>query len=154
MGNTDVVDFEVSDLLERNGIQIDPKCASYKKLAYAILRASVEVNALLAKRQEGEAIDTPEAPAISRAKADVSDKSKTLQSVFNRWKAERKPAAKTVLEFTTVVRRFEELNGDTSIEKVDRHMVVGFEDALLKLPNRPSNSVRKLTVQEQIRSLE
>jgi integrase len=151
-GNTDLIEFELDDLLDRNGINLTKDTPAYRKLAFAMMRASVQLNDLIAKRHQGEAIETPPAPPpIVRKPGQLfNGKGDNLQSVVDRWSAERKPRPQTVQEFETAARRFRELHGDIPIQQITKPLVVAFKDALLQVPRRMSHSLREKTLPEQI----
>jgi integrase len=155
-GKVDLIEFELDDLLERNGIRLKKNTPSYRKVAFALMRASVQVNDLMAKRHNGEAVETPAAPPPIRtgtATAISRLGGRTLSSVVDAWSAERKPRPQTVQEFTTAVRRFRELHGEITVDQITKPLVVAFKDALLQLPRRSSHAVREKTLPEQIEHL-
>ena len=105
-GDTSIVAFDVDDFLQIHGIDLDPACPAYRKLSFEFLRSAVKATEAIARRQQGEVIETPAAPTpptvarLPRARPDGMD----LMSLFHRWLAERNPPTKTVLDFTTAIR--------------------------------------------------
>lgn len=150
-GRTELVEFEVEDLLERNGLRVSNDSPSFRKLAFAVLKAQVEVDGLIAQRQAGEAIDTPPAPVISRtvpvAAARSSD---TLQAAYDDWKDKKQPPKKTALEFATAVRRFSELHGAVRIGSITRQMVIAFRDEVARLLAAPTHEQRAMPLAQQV----
>jgi integrase len=60
-----------------------------------------------------------------------------LSIVFDRWRAERQPPAKTWEEWSTARRRFETvIGGDLAVRGITKAHVRAFKDALLKMPAR------------------
>ena len=70
----------------------------------------------------GEAVDLIEPElrqALTLVSSTVDDENPPLSVIFDRWKLERKPPAKTVSDFGTYVRRFREINGDVPIRNIN-----------------------------------
>lgn len=55
-----------------------------------------------------------------------------------------------VSDFGTGVRRFIEFCGDLDVEEIDRTHVEKFRDGLIRLPSRPPNKIRALTMPKQL----
>lgn len=58
----------------------------------------------------------------------------TLRALFEAWKAEQKPAPKTVAEFDKAIRRFEEFHGAVTAASITKAMVRDFKNALMTFP--------------------
>jgi integrase len=92
------------------------------------------------------------APVVRNATARLGN-APCLTEIFEKWKAERKPPAKTVHEWSTAVRRFVEVNGDMPVDAITRGHVREFKDALLQLPAVPPPKVRALKVPQIIAAM-
>ncbi len=55
-----------------------------------------------------------------------------------------------VSDFGTGARRFIEFCGDLDVEEIDRTHAEKFRDGLIRLPSRPPNKIRKLTMPKQL----
>lgn len=55
-----------------------------------------------------------------------------------------------VSDFGTGVRRFIEFCGDLDVEEIDRTHAEKFRDGLIRLPSRPPNEIRELTMPKQL----
>lgn len=120
-GDTSIVRDDVDELLNSNGIKLANNSPAYRKLSFAVLKASLKALEAQKKRQQGEPVDTPPAPApfLTVVSSAADDENPPLSVIFERWKAERKPPAKTVSDFGTYVRRFREINGDVPIKAIN-----------------------------------
>jgi hypothetical protein len=155
-GDTSSIAFDVDIFLEIHGIRLDTSSASYRKLCYDFLRTAVKATEAVVKRHDGEVVDTPPpptAPVTSRsppARQDGLD----LLSMFNRWLDERKPRTKTVLDFTTAIRRFTELKGNLPIHEITKSHVRAYKDALQRLPRAYSGAMRHATLPQLLAHLD
>ena len=154
-GDASLVEFEVDDLLDWNGIKLDKASPEYRKLAFAILRTTVKANEMINQRQQGESVETPAAPAPLRVVAPEPEGDDIpLSHLWERYKGERKPPVKTVSDFGTYVRRFIEVHGDLPVKTITRKHVRDFKDAMLKLPKRMNAKMRALTVPRLLEQLD
>ncbi|HSI21236.1 MAG TPA: DUF6538 domain-containing protein [Verrucomicrobiae bacterium] len=127
-GNTSLIEFEMEDFCASHGFNIALGSEAHKQLSYAFLRATVEANSkVMLSRHQGELVDTPEAPKLAPApKPKLTDL--TLPDVLDKWKLERKPAPKTLLEWEMALRIFKELHGDLTLDEITKSHVVAFKD--------------------------
>jgi hypothetical protein len=154
-GRINVVEEDLDDLLKSEGINLSKTSPSYRKLAYSVLKASAKAAGISERRHAGEAIDTPAPPAAAPKKLPVApDGGLPISQAFEKWKAERKPPAKTVSDFGAYVRRFIEVNGDCSVKVIGKREIVAFKDAMLAYPVRPDTKLRAKTVPEVLKALE
>jgi hypothetical protein len=155
-GDTSIVAFDVDAFLEMDGINLDPTSPDYRRLSYEFLRAAVQATEAVAKRQEGQLIETPAAPAPLTAShaAQVKSAGVDLLAMFDKWVEERKPPEKTVLDFTTALRRFAELHGNLPVYQVTKAHVRTYKDALQRLPRSCSGIMRQMTLPELLAHLE
>jgi integrase len=154
-GKINAVEEDLDDLLKSEGINVSKKSPAYRKLAYSILKASAKAAGISERRHSGEAIDTPPPPAAAPKKLPVTpDGGLPISQAFEKWKAERKPPAKTVSDFGAYVRRFIQVNGDCSVKVIGKREIVAFKDAMLAYPVRPDTKLRTKTVPEVLKALE
>lgn len=64
MGDISLIEFEMHDFCEGHDFKLSIGSQAYQRLAYAFLKASVEINHKLSLRHQGEVINTPEAPLL------------------------------------------------------------------------------------------
>lgn len=133
-----------------------------------ILRAQAEQRRIFAAMLEGrfaEAVPSDplfagmKAPGLPPMDGDQLPKTNAaagepLSEIFDKWKAERNPPAKTVAEFSKSIRRFTELHGDVPAIIITKPMVREFKDALRKLPSVIGGKLKGLTVPELLKSVE
>lgn len=147
-GHTQIVEDEVDDLLDWNELRIDKTSPSYRKLSHAILKATVEANEALGKRQQGHVVETPAAPIALASREAALGRSDLFSAVFEGWRRAHHGPEKTKREFGVQVRRFIEVNGDLPIGEYTPTHVRDFKDMMLRMPCRLSQTQRKLTVQQ------
>jgi integrase len=152
----------IEEVLEENGIKLDPGSMAYKKLGMAVLRSTVDAFQKIDERLEGVIVETPPAPrpqaAVAWDTAPVPShedaENPLLSTVLAAWKRETNPREGTAADFSTHIRRFSEVNGDLRVRDIKPAHVRAFKDAMLQMPARLSHTQRKMTVPEIIRSLE
>lgn len=147
-GDTSIVRDDVDELLNSNGIKLANNSPAYRKLSFAVLKASLKALDAQKKRQQGEPVDTPPAPApfLTVVSSAADDENPPLSVIFDRWKMERKPPAKTVSDFGTYVRRFREINGDVPIKAINAGHIRAFKTAMLAMPNALGKKYQEMTV--------
>lgn len=148
-GRTAIVDDEVEDLLDREGIALDRKSEAYRRLSFAVLKASVRATEMMLKRHQGDPVDTPPAPGrflVPGIPLESEADGNRLSVVYEKWKLERRPPPKTASDFYAFVRRFIELHGDLPVTAITKRHIVAFKDAMLRFPARPSGELAKMTV--------
>lgn len=62
-----------------------------------------------------------------------------LVDVLDKWKAERTPKPRTVLDLTRTVERFEAVVGKMAVQDVTKQHIIAFKDALLAEGKTPEN---------------
>lgn len=126
-GQTQHIEFEMEDFCASHGFNIAPDSQAHKQLSYAFLRATVEATSRVMLRHQGELVDTPEAPKLGSApKPKLTGL--TLADILDKWKLERKPAPKTLLEWEMALRIFKELHGDLTLDEITKSHIVAFKD--------------------------
>jgi len=78
----------------------------------------------------------------------------TLTNLFKVWNRERKPAAKTTLEFERAVIRFAGLFGDMPASSISKAMMREYKQALLTTPPVLSAKQRQMPFRKLLNSLE
>lgn len=133
-GNTRLIEFEMEDFVASHGFRITRDNPSYRKLAYAFLKASAKATEAMQARHRGEVVDTPPAPTLTRLQAVTVAPSGeiTLSGALEKWSAERKPPKKTLQEWTLTVKRFRDLHGDLPLSAITKRHVVQLKDALVE----------------------
>ena len=114
--------------LKRHGITLPKDSPSYRKLTYALLKASVRANDAVRDRQQGKVVDTPNEPDINVARSSSRAGKVTLGDLLLRWQQERNPTARAKQEWDFVVRRFAELNGKPPLANIDKRHVLAYKD--------------------------
>lgn len=156
-GDTSLVEFEVDDLLAREGLKLDRDSEAYRRLSYAVLKTSVKATALMLSRHQGQPVDTPPSPAKflgAPATEGSAEHGERLSVVFERWKLERRPPAKTAGDFWAHVRRFIELHGDLGIRAITKRHVVAYKEAMLRYPSRVSGKLAGLALPALLEAVE
>lgn len=150
-GDISVVDETVELVLEGQGIKLERGTDDYKKLAYRLLKASVEASKLLQERQAGNVVDTPsEPPQVITSRVPVDSDGDTLTVMFEKWKVSATRPLKTVKEFNRHVRRFVEIHGDLPVQSITKRHVSTFRETIAQLPAHMNHKTRKLTVPKVI----
>jgi integrase len=145
-GDTSIVDGEVDELLLVHGLKLDPASDARRRVAVALLKATVRAADLLEQRQQGNVVQTPAAPGMVLAAPTLDGDDLTVSGLWERYLADRKPPEKTKSDFGTYVRRFREVCGDLPVRKVTRTHARTFRDAMLRMPARLNKEQAKMTV--------
>ena len=130
---------EVDFLLQEEGISIAPSSPAYTRLCYAVQKASVRSLSLLRMRHQGEPVDTPPEPSKPTETASLR-----LSEVYGRWKLERKPPTRTLMEWNTAVERFKALHGDKPIATITKADIVDLKDNLLQQGKAAATVVKQV----------
>src|SRR5690348_8315491 len=64
-GYTEPIEWEMEDFCETHGYKVIKGTPTYRKLAYAFLKATVEANAKNKARHQGEVVETPKIPPLN-----------------------------------------------------------------------------------------
>src|SRR4029077_17137837 len=102
-GDINFIRYELNELLQLFGINLDPVCGEYHKASLAVIRAEVRALQDVLARHRGEAIESPKLLELGST-APVSGCS--LRAAYEGWdKVEARPIS-TRLEFSRGIDRF------------------------------------------------
>ncbi|MCC5858641.1 MAG: site-specific integrase [Ectothiorhodospiraceae bacterium] len=158
-----VVHEEVSSVARKHGLHLDPESDEYRQLCEEMFRAKVRFVQTVQRRWMGDwrepkflqqyaEVSIAALRREGKAKtANVTGNSTRIVSLFEAWRKEKQPEAKTAVEFERAVRRFTELHGDVAPGEIDKAMVRQFKEALLECPAVLSGDLRQATLPELIR---
>ncbi len=141
-----IVDAETRTYLKGHAIPIDPASHTFREVGLAVLRAHRRAFGLMLERQRGEIVTTP-APSAAGKGPKVSE-------AFQAWKAgsaargSKRPSERTFPEAAHAVRRLQEWLGDVRLGTITREQARDFRDALVRIPTRLPQKVRKLPIKE------
>ena len=97
----------------------------------ALPRAFVRATEAIARRAQGEPIETPKTIAPN---AHVPPTGESLRAAFEGWRKARNPAAGTLAEYKRAVDLFVELHGDMPIVGIRKPHARAFREALQDIP--------------------
>ncbi len=152
-GDTSIVDGEMDDLLLVHGLKVAPGSEAWRKVAVGLLKATVQAMDLLKQREQGDVVETPPAPGISPTADNLDADDLTVSALWKKYAAERQLPQKTLSDFGTYVRRFNEVNGNLLVSKVAKAHVRRFKDAMLKMPSNPLTKQRAMTVPQLLEAV-
>lgn len=145
-----VREWELQELLNHQGITVDPAAPWYRDACLAVVHGNVKALDLMLKRQQGEDVPTPE--VVSSAKGPRLAETFELWKSGNAAKGAKKPSPGTILEANHAVRRFKELHGDIRLGEITKEKARVFRDTLAKVPTRLKAHHRAMTIQEVLRA--
>ena len=146
-GDISHVSHRLSDLLALFRRNLDPRSAAYRDLGLALLRANVRALRDIAKRHQGEPIDTPILPAIDGP--SVGGSAETLRQAFEGWRKARNPSRLTAVEFQRAVDLFVEQHGNLPVVQIRKTHARAFREALQSLPRHRSGQLLHASFTEQ-----
>jgi integrase len=160
-----MVHQEVDALIRDEGLPAPKGSEGYQRLAKHVFWAKVKYYQVLTSRSEGDwsPVDGMDqfpdyvSPAAIRPvtkKSSLSGKGGGLVEIYQSYKAEKDPSAKTKAEFDKSIRRFIELRGDVQAIVIDKPMVREFKNALVKLPPSLSGELRKMTMPQVLEAIQ
>jgi integrase len=133
-------DAEAADSYIREEWEEEAADAAAQSLLAALRRAGVPIGAPHAEQAQPESIGHAQTVKGGAAGAGTS-----LEKLAKDWATERKPDVRTIGIMQRVVRRFVEMVGQLSVQKITRAHVVAFKDALLAAGQTPVNTNKQLT---------
>jgi integrase len=144
-GNVNFIRDELNMLLQVFGINLDPACADYRKVALAVIKAFVRALEDVGARHRGEAIDSPKL-IEPNSKAAVS--SCSLRAAYEGWDKMEPRKASTRMEFSKGIDRFIELHGNLDVVQINRTHVREFRDAAQLVPRHRAGKLRDAPLPE------
>lgn len=137
-GDTSLIEFEMVDFCEPHGLNLVEGSEAYTQLAYAFLRASVDVNNQLILRHQGEIIDTPEAPVINPLITQPINSMDSLESLMKYWLTQSVKSRTAEAEAINIIKKFKTMVGDIKPSEVTRKHVAELKDKMLEAKSAPA----------------
>lgn len=144
-GDLNYVVAEVEEVLSLFAINLEPDSGAYRALSLAVIEQEIKAFAALAKRLDGELVETPKQPALPSEDAAAGE---TITAAFEGWKKERTPSPNTLAEYARAIALFKELHGDMRIADIRRNHAREFREALQLVPRHRSGVLRSLSLRE------
>jgi hypothetical protein len=144
-GDISFVLEDIEVLLSDFQINLDRKSIAFRQLGSAVLKAHVKALHAIKRRNAGEPIDTPKAPAIG-VTANVSGE--TLRAAFEGWRKGKIRPKGTLHEYERAITLFIELHGDLPIAQIRRSHARQFREALQEVPRRRTGKLLKAPLPE------
>jgi integrase len=128
---------EVADeRLAAHGLVVDDQ--SRRKLAVAIGAAVQRASLTLARLAKGEVFSSAALfPVHSKSAAPADNRPLTFKFLVDGWSTERRPVAKTVYEWSRVVRQLEEYLGHSDARQLTGEDLVGWKSSMVEAGLRP-----------------
>jgi integrase len=138
-GDTETTEWEMEDFCESHGYKVVKGTPTYKKLAYAFLKATTVAFQKQMARHQGEVIETPRVPPFGSQLHGL-----TLSQILEKWKLEAKPKVKTIAEWELVISRFNAQHGALRIDQITKAHLVAYKDSRLRSGNAPATVTKQL----------
>ena len=145
-GDTALMDDEVEELVREQLLSVPEASASWKRIAFALLKAQKRYAELTLRRQQGDVIETP-APLAARPDAGGV----TVQQLIDDYMADpsRNRTPSTEKTYNTIFRALKELFGaDTPVSSIHRRNCERIRDILVRLPKNATLRFRGLTLEQ------
>jgi len=145
--DTSFIEDEALDFAASYGFHIEPGSPDARRLSVEFLKASQRANQAVGQRNAGQAVDTPQAPAMPLPVAQPGATSSatargtsgaTLESLRDYWQEKRSPAPKSVSKVNTAIRAFLAVHSTTRVSLLTKGHFVAFRDALLEKGSSPA----------------
>jgi integrase len=143
-GDISFVLEDIEECLSDFQIRLDHKSPAFRELGTAVLKAQVRALRAIERRNAGEPIDTPKAPAIITATVT----GETLRAAFEGWKKVKARPQDTLKEYERAITQFVELHGDLSIVQIRRSHARQFREALQEVPWPRTGNLLKAALPE------
>ncbi|MEM6504035.1 MAG: site-specific integrase [Planctomycetota bacterium] len=146
-------DFEhaagwVNEELTRQGVAIPSDSSGWRRAAYYLVRAQLQVMDDLQRRDDNSLGELP--VHFGDAEAEQGSAGHTLSQALAGWKSERTRPPNTLLEYSKQVQRFIELHGDLPVTAINKQQVREFKEAIQRLPKARRGDDAKRTLPELI----
>jgi integrase len=148
-GNVDFIRYELNELLQVFRINLAPKCADYRRLALAVMRAEVRALEDILARHRGEPIESPKL-IEPRGSIDALSSGCGLRAAYEGWLKVTPRKKSTSMEFERGIERFIELHGDLEVAQINRGHVRQFRDAAQLVPAKRSGKLLKAALPELV----
>ena len=125
-GDVSFVLEDLEEYLSAFQIRLDHKSPAFRELGAAVLKAHVKALRAVERRNAGEPIDTPKAPAIIAAHVS----GETLRAAFEGWTKAKARPKDTLNEYERAITQFVELHGDLAVVQIRRSHARQFREAL------------------------
>lgn len=133
-------------VLGRNGIEVDP--ATHLSLLREIARAALQFGWQAKRMAAGDYRPDPDANRFPEFSKQAKAAGLPLSGLFERWKAEAKPAPKTVSTWGGVIRSLtDHLGRDEVVTRISKADVLAWKDAMV------ARGVQARTVNQSITAL-
>jgi integrase len=146
-GNVNFIRYELNALLQTFGINLDPACADYRKVALAVIKAFVRALEDVGARHRGEAIDSPK---LIEPGSKASASGCSLRAAYEGWEKMEPRKRSTQLEFSKGIDRFTELHGDLDVVQINKRHVREFREAAQLVPKHRPGTLRKARLPELV----
>jgi len=140
-GDITNVEHLVRAVLKHHGVTIKEGSEDHRRLGYAMLKAVAKANDVIRERHAGSIVETPEKQRVQLATVSKG-KAAELDDVLTKWAAERQPRAKTLHEWSMVVRKFTEQHGAMPVSAIEKAHVILYKDKLVE-GKRAAGTIRK-----------
>ena len=142
---------KVEDHLKLNGIDLPLGHHSRRKLVLELARQKVRAHQDIVRRKKGDhTVLAPPRPELDLGVLLPPSSGLKLGDMFALWKSERRPAARTAMEFRLYLHRFISLHGDLDLKQITRAHIQQFRDAMLEIPRKIPAKVKHYGVRELI----
>jgi integrase len=144
-GDISKVSEHLDYLLDLFGINLNAKSEAYRRVGMAVLRKRVEALEALARRIEGQPIETPLLPLVGTTPTVTGE---TLKAAFEGWKRQRERPAATITEYERAISLFLELHGDMPVVQIKRSHARQFRETLQDVPRTRAGKLLKAPLPE------
>jgi hypothetical protein len=127
-GDISVVSEHLNDASEMFNLSLDRNSPAYRELGMAVLKAVVQAQRVIERRNEGEVVDTPPVSSFEAGKLSAAV---PFDCLIDGWVKEAKPVQSTVDQWRVYFRDLEETTGITDASKLTADHVIKWKDALL-----------------------
>ncbi len=145
-----VTPSQVDALLHDNEISLPPDHPDRRRLALSLLQAQVKAYDALERRDRGEPVETPPAPAKVIMTELSSPTGKTLSSMREIWIKIERPSQKQIDDNGLYVRYFTGTYGHLPVDKITPDQINDFIELLLERPRNLPRHLQKASLKAQV----
>lgn len=144
-GNADLIDFEIEEVLKRHGLTAAKGSPSYRRVAYAMLKASVKASEMKRERHAGKVVETPSPSAIPPRGITLAELMDRYMNVPERAKL----SGKTKGGYKVIFRLLKESLGENrAIRSITREDCRALQKTLTKTPPNATKRFPGLSIEE------